>query len=301
MLAALFCWALTFSSVFPVSTIAFNAVTGGKLIPHSLVEICIIFLLWCSFLVGYAGFILPFMVARWSGLWGDYTYEGVAYDYLCFVTFVPSPMILTSGIFKMISTKNKWKWNWRQRAVLGSSKILIVVFFWLGQFYVRPDTFTLTLWMSLAFYMYCMSTYLPAQPEGEGPEVTGSRMWPSSRTWGWWLWDPAIQYLGMKVIFDGDEKGGKEDDASTAVKAKLRAKLRSGLVSSQAELAGVLKSLGEHCNDIRVCGVRRILQEQASKLGVMAEEADDSTNEPSLYPNDAAIMGFHPHGIIPYR
>ena len=58
------------------------------------------------------------MFAKISGA-VELTYGEVLYDYFVFVTFVPSPMILTSGALKLVSTQMNWNWGWKQRAVLG--------------------------------------------------------------------------------------------------------------------------------------------------------------------------------------
>ena len=158
---------------------------------------------------------MPFVFARISGAI-ELTYGEVLYDYFVFVTFVPSPMILTSGMLKLVSTQMKWSWGWKQRAVLGIAgsggcagerpsaspppatpvttlvhtpatpttlrqpPTVISIMFWIGSVYVRPKTFNITLFMTLAFYAYCTSTFLPNQPLDHGPEVRTPGGTPSS-------------------------------------------------------------------------------------------------------------------------
>ena len=75
----------------------------------------------------------------------QHTYCDALYDYTVFVVFIAGPVLICSGILKVVSMKVGWKWGWRQRAALGVSLGFVSLCVWAGQYFVRvrfPHTFS---------------------------------------------------------------------------------------------------------------------------------------------------------------
>ena len=66
-----------------------------------------------------------------------HTYYDALYDYTVFIVFIAGPVLICSGILKVISMKFGWKWGWQQRAALGTSLGFVSLCVWAGQYFFR--------------------------------------------------------------------------------------------------------------------------------------------------------------------
>lgn len=114
--------------VIPVLVLCFFLI--GGYVPRRVAELCVVWVLWNSHLIGIGFMLLPFLLASFHT---EDTYAEVLYDFFIFFAFVPMPMIFLSGGLKLVSNQNGWRWGWPQRAALGSYCILVTLCMWAGQ------------------------------------------------------------------------------------------------------------------------------------------------------------------------
>ena len=102
---------------------------------------------------------------------------------------------------KGVATRRRERFGWRHRAGLGGACFgVFSVYVWTQR---SSASLPATLAASMAFYLYAAASYLPPQPEADGPEITGAREWPALRVWlKPFLLDAVEAYLGLEVVRD---------------------------------------------------------------------------------------------------
>mmetsp|Transcript_18202 Transcript_18202/g.55789 ORF Transcript_18202/g.55789 Transcript_18202/m.55789 type:complete len:618 (-) Transcript_18202:148-2001(-) len=283
---------------------------------NPVVQVCACHFVWNAHLIGHFVVAVPFLLRP--------TYADVLKDYGVFMLFVFVPIELSTGVCKGYLSKKKCSLNWRHRAALGVTLCHVTFFFSLGTYLLRPASFHVTLFATLAFYGYASSTYLPSNPQGQPPEITGSREWPWLKGMLWhFLWDPIKRYMRLRVLFDDDASCCDELSSAAAAAAKTTTttttendaakkddefenrRRRLLLAQSTASAKKALRELAPLCAALsRAHPLRRIQKNLGAAVdGLQKEQTDVNSRRHrfGLELGEAAILGYHPHGIIPFN
>ena len=267
---------------------------------NPLVQLCACHFVWNSHVIGHAAMAVPFLLHKYLQ---HASYWDVLYDYLVFVCFVAAPVELSTGIVKGYVTQRRL--NWRHRAVMGVACCHVTFFFTLGTYYVRPHSFTLTVLCTFGFYGYASATYLPANPQGQPPEITGSREWPWLKHMLWdFLWDPILRYMQLSIIFDS-----VVDDASwVGIPQRKAAPDQDALLRAERYAMDAMSELAPLCrgrNSHRAHPFRQIESKLRTAVDALKKELQNTEPQPDdihgLEVGEAVILGYHPHGIIPFN
>ena len=159
-------------------------------------EFCCVWFLWNTHLINYAFLIFPFSVLV---LFDErLACTDAIVDYVMFTASVSSPLIIGTGALKVLSSRCRLDWTWRQQSYLGmicapSTMVGMNAF----SMYRSIEEFRVASVMATLWYVYVILTML------ERPECTGARAWPRKDVRRWQgVWDLAIQYLSLKVKRD---------------------------------------------------------------------------------------------------
>ena len=264
---------------------------------NAVVQLCAVHMCWNAHCMLLVVMVLPFLVFKeWTGAG---TYGEVLYDAACVDTFVVAPLVIATGYVKGLVSKRRRRFYWRHRAYLGLSCLFVFGCYLLGTSFVRPKTFEVSVACAGAFYVYTVSSYLPQNPQGDGPEITGAREWPALRTWlRPFLWDPVYEYMRLTVVVDEaprprrpSDPGGRFEEEREAAAALERAEAavrvalgHLGDLEATAEVRRLGATLGQCAGDLNRCA---------------SATADGHRGE--LRRGEAVVFGFHTHGIIPFN
>ena len=288
-----------------------------------LSQLCAVHFCWNAHLIGHASMAVPFVLQEWSRKTSN---SEALYDYFVFMFFVCAPLELSTGIVKRWTSKTKNVFDWRHRAGLGICLCHLTFFFVSATYYVRPKSFVLTACATFGFYGYAGATYLPNQPQGQPPEITGSREWPWLKEWlRPYLWAPIAKYMQIKVLFDDDRQQSLTTLESTTktlsslkeaerLAAKAVEELAPFIIGGHVPRAHPIRQLETKLqaalNDLR--RIQRTTQEKNNEddYGTRNGDGDDDDkkefiskrhNNCGLEEGEAVIVGYHPHGIIPFN
>ena len=269
--AAILCYLALLLGGIPSLLVCVNALAPGRL-SRRLCELCAVWLLWNGGWLVYLSMLWPFLMCSVATRFTLYkaSYGDILYDFAVFVSFIAFPVVLCSGILKVISVKMSWRWGWQQRAGLGASLVLATLCTWAGQLYFRPQAFGVTVVLSLGFYMYTVLTFLPPllRPTAPGPEVSGRRQWLWMRSLlHTHILHLAISYFDLTVRLD-----------------RPFAPVGAGRKEQGEGVRGSEKWPGGAGGD------------GEGERGVGGGAGDGDGEAGAL---GAMMMGFHPHGIIP--
>ncbi|KAJ8600476.1 hypothetical protein CTAYLR_004472 [Chrysophaeum taylorii] len=254
----------------------------GVLIVHSffhrpenpVVQICAVHFVWNSAVIGHGAIALPFLI---------FQKQNAVHDYLIFMILIVAPLEVLTGAVKIFLSKHKIRFCWRHRMILGFAVVHLAIFYFARA--VRPDSLWLTLLCTFLFYGYAGS-YLPANPEGDGPEITGSREWPALKKFlSPILFEPIFRYLNFRIIIDTtpDHHHGRLDYDTSKIEDHILAASRE------------LKSLNGRLPKSHPLREAEALLRRASD--VIGEGSDPTM---LLEKTETAVFGFHIHGIIPF-
>ena len=211
-------------TLFPLFSIVLYGACGLRapwLLPDRVAELCTVFVLWNTYTVWYALYIVPFAVMAWFGRAGcggglgvlavDQTFQAAAFNYLAFVTFVPSPIIMVTAIWKIFIGRMRWNsgWSWKQQAVLGCLFAPMTIILWHYYYYHRARVECyLILTLTLLHYFYVCTTVV------DRPEVSGRRVWPRFRAWfvPHFIDLVLAKYFDMRMLFDTGDDDDDDDD-----------------------------------------------------------------------------------------
>eukprot|EP00911_Craspedida_sp_UC1_P002953 UC1_evm1s2153 len=182
-------------------------------------ELCGAWFVWNVHLITYALFLLP--LALTPGL----SHCQALRHYFIYVFCVTSPIIVGTGMAKVaVRRLFGCPFGSRQRALLGLCCGTAAVYhLQLEALYPRDSpAFYTVAGMMACHYTYCAVTFY------DEPEFNGRRFWPLVLKHHK-IWRPAIDYMGMQVVFDamddnrqknkdddGGGGGGGKDENSTA-------------------------------------------------------------------------------------
>lgn len=249
---------------------------------NALVQLCAVHLVWNAHLVALGLSFYPFLVE--ALLRPDGTHAGVLRDTAQFFLWCCAPLVLATGAVKGVATRRRGRFGWRHRALLGlGCFLLFAAYVWTQR---RAESIRATLAASMAFYLYAAASYLPPQPQADGPEITGSREWPALRVWlKPFLLDPVETYLGLEVHCDAPAPRRRVDEIKLARLEKAAFATRAAL----QHLAPLGADVGQATRD---------LVKAAATLDALAViEARGAGN--SVRDGEACVVGFHPHGVLP--
>ena len=302
-------WALchffTTCMVFlPFSVVAVNGLFF-RASRNRAVQLCAVHFCWNSHLILPAVSVSPFLAhKRWVA--PSERYGEVLYDALCFVLFVCGPVVVCTGVLKGVVSKRKARFSWRHRAALGTSCLVVFLCYLAGTLYVRPETFWVTVSSAAGFYFYTLASYLPSNPQGDGPEITGAREWPYLRTFlRPFLWDPIYEYMQMEVVMDEAARPSRTSSrtgSSTDLRTRGERDAEAAKTLRRAEEA--VREALRHLEGLDATAeVRRLsqtLDASADSVARCALATADGARG-TLREGEAVVMGFHTHGIIPFN
>eukprot|EP00040_Diaphanoeca_grandis_P028093 m.161355 g.161355 ORF g.161355 m.161355 type:complete len:503 (+) comp31229_c0_seq1:287-1795(+) len=135
-----------------------------RLVPEAVAQSTAVFFACNLHLTAYASVMVLFTLV-------NPTYDGAVQQYFLFVTFIPSPVVLSFVITKLLSYKLNIKWGMLQKILC----VGVVLFFGYTcqviQLWLDPQTAWATHMLTVVFYCYSFCTTM-----GE-PEINGSRYW----------------------------------------------------------------------------------------------------------------------------
>eukprot|EP00039_Didymoeca_costata_P003228 m.66203 g.66203 ORF g.66203 m.66203 type:complete len:444 (-) comp11789_c0_seq2:1115-2446(-) len=161
-------------------------------------EFLTVFILWNTYLVGYATFLWPLFMAEC--LKPTFSFASIASQYFVFVTFGPSPFIIFSGVAKALSIRSGG-WNIGHTLVVSGLSVAITLRT-LALYYVPNDEEIMRDFYCLAI-MYTTYYVYQATTSIGNPEVNGQRKWDFVLNANS-LWGLAHGYLNFRIIHDGE-------------------------------------------------------------------------------------------------
>lgn len=286
----LLCLGMTAMCVVPLIVLLLNSlILKDK--QNQLVQLCAVHFVWNAHVIGHAAMALPFLAMRSS----HESYWLTMYDLCVFWIFVCAPLEMSTGIVKSLTSKRKIRFCWRHRAVLGVLVCQLTTCYFFGTYYVRPSSFKVTASCTFLFYAYAGSSYLPANPQGDGPEITGSREWPWLKTFlRPILWDPIFEYMRLRVLAADDADVRRTFDVN----------------ANDAALERVADTVARARNELRQLYDSETMPPSSHKLRRADEALENAARLVTescccdraaslLQADEAALFGYHVHGIIP--
>ena len=241
--------------------------------------------------------VWPFLLYKAQS--GVGTYGEVLYDAACVDIFVVAPVVIATGYVKGVVSKRRRRFGWRHRAGLGLSCLFVFGCYLAGTSFARAATLEVALFCAASFYLYTVGSYLPQNPQGDGPEITGAREWPALRAWlKPFLWDPIYAYMGLTLVLDEAPRPRRPSDGGDG--AAAAAATVASLGAAEASVRDALRHLG----DLEATGeVRRLGDALAAAAGDLRRcgEATKDGAGGELRRGEAVVLGFHTHGIIPFN
>jgi len=283
--ARVLCHLLTSGAALAPTLVVLVNGFGAQNESNPVVQICAVHMIWNAHLVAPCVAFYPFLIHAYAT---GATYAEVLYDATCFFAFVCAPVVMATGAVKGVASRRRERFGWRHRAILGVACLFVFGCYFAGTCWVRAASVPATLAASAGFYVYAFTSYLPPQPQGDGPEISGAREWPALKEFlRPFLLAPVERYLGLDVVLDAP--AAKDGDAAAA--AALR----------KAERA-VRAAVG-HLSDVApTAEVRRLSEDLSASAALVGARAaaEASGRQGALTRGEAVIVGFHPHGIIPF-
>ena len=230
------------------------------IVPQRVAEFCAAFFMWNTYTIFYALYSVPWSLRLF---WiSSATFAGSLAHYLAFVTLIPSPVVMVTAMWKIAIGRMRVEggWSWKHQAIIGSIFAPISASALYYYYAYQPLDFPLFLAHTLFHYAYVCTTTLGM------PEVTGRRAWPAFRGFFKPVVDLVLSYLSMRIIFDGDEHG-----------------------EARAYAGGEDVGVRHRRSSVKV--LNDTFQRGGNPMHVPSEK---------LQGGQPCIIGFHPHGIIPY-
>ena len=253
----------------------------------ALHQLCATHLVWNAHLVAPGLSFYPFLVESFLLRSDPGTHAGVLRDTTSYFVWCCAPLVLATGAVKGVATRRRERFGWRHRAGLGGACFLVfAVYVWTQR---SSASLPATLAASMAFYLYAAASYLPPQPEADGPEITGAREWPALRVWlKPFLLDAVEAYLGLEVVRDAPAPRRSVDAAALQRLERAAAATREAIneVTPLAPTAEIRRA------------VRDLSRAAATLDGLAASEERGERH--ALREGEACLVGFHPHGVVPF-